>query len=234
MRPALRDLVGMTYFFTYGMKIVSKIVGFFFPPECLGCGTEDFFICPECVTKIPGKIQKKSFHLKYFERVFVLTDYENPLVEKAVKKLKFHYSKRILTDLFPFFQKHFPKKSLPANAVFVPVPLYFLRKNKRGCNQSELIARIFARIYGDTSRVISLLKRIKNTPHQSHLSKEERERNVKDAFAMRAQHTNIPKNTPLILVDDVTTTGSTLLECAKTLKKEGFDYVWAVVIARGK
>jgi predicted amidophosphoribosyltransferase len=98
----------------------------------------------------------------------------------------------------------------------------------RRYNQSALLAR---RIRQKTGLSLDLysLRRIRHTRPQTELKKEERGRNVKRAFqvfdASRIQGTDI------LLVDDVTTTGSTLNECARTLKKAGAKRVGCLVLA---
>ncbi len=216
------------------MKILSKTISFLFPPECLGCSQEGNFVCQKCVNLIPRKVSKRSFDLKYFEKIWVLTDYENPIVEKSIAQFKFKLSKKILDDLSLFFEKSLPKKKIPEGAIFVPVPLHPFRQNKRGYNQSLLLAETFSNICFGENRVQNILKRIRNTRQQVKLSKAERKENVKNAFQVDTQKTKIPLKTPIILIDDVATTGSTLLECAKALKQYGYDYVWGLVIARGR
>lgn len=215
--------------------LLSHILSFLFPPECLGCGEEDFLICPKCQKNIPVKRSAKSLRLFPFQKIFVFTDYENPLIKAAIKRWKFGFSKRVLVDLTPFLKKEFPQNLFPLACVFVPVPLHWRRKNKRGFNQSLLLAMLFCDIHTGKSQVQNLLQRIRHTPHQSHLPKKERIKNIENAFKIKKSiASHISKNTPLVLVDDVTTTGSTLLECAKILYAEGYHYIWGLVLARGE
>ena len=109
----------------------------------------------------------------------------------------------------------------------IPVPLYPSRKRERGYNQSRILAE-------EVSKTISVplaekvLIRKKKTKDQTHLSPEERERNVKGAFVVRANLTLQGKK--VILVDDVITTGSTLKECARVLKEAGAREVVGVTL----
>ena len=120
-------------------------------------------------------------------------------------------------------------------AILVPVPLHFLRKIKRKYNQSELIAKMFADTFPNANaRVADILKRKRRTPTQTTLDKEAREANIKNAFEIRGEKyiRGIPKDANIVIVDDVMTSGATLSECAKILKRAGFKNVSALAFAR--
>ena len=110
--------------------------------------------------------------------------------------------------------------------VLVPVPLHRDRLAQRGFNQAELLSQqIASRTMMDYRLALT---RRRSTLSQTKLTREERSRNVRDAFVCQeAAGQNV------LLVDDVMTTGATLEECAATLKKAGVKRVWAVVVARG-
>jgi ComF family protein len=106
------------------------------------------------------------------------------------------------------------------------VPLNPVRLKERGYNQSALIAQQLSNI----TRIpfsVHLLKRLRNTPSQTKLSREQRKENVKGAFAVQG---NV-EGKRVLLIDDVITTGSTLNECAKVLKQNGAAWVTAAAIA---
>ena len=104
----------------------------------------------------------------------------------------------------------------------VPVPIHKKRLRKRGYNQSALIAALIGAAHG--IRVDeALLTRTKNTRTQTALSEDARRKNVKGAFTARSC-----AGLSILLVDDVKTTGSTLSECAKALKKAGAAHVYAL------
>jgi len=104
----------------------------------------------------------------------------------------------------------------------------FKRKEKfRGFNQ----AAVFAREVAKTVRreVVSLLEKIVDTKAQVDLTKEERLHSIKDVFQIKSE-SQIPKR--VVLVDDVWTTGATMKECCKVLRKSGVQRVWGFVLAR--
>ena len=111
----------------------------------------------------------------------------------------------------------------------IPVPLHPARKRERGFNQSRLLARDLGRLRG--MRVLEgCLVKAKNVPPQAGLHAAEREENVKKAYAVRRWQKVRGKT--LILVDDVTTTGATLRECARVLLEAGAKDVRAITLAQ--
>ena len=115
------------------------------------------------------------------------------------------------------------------NSVFIPIPLHKTKKRKRGFNQSELIAKELSKSLNIPLKTDILVK-TKKTQTQTNLTKEQRAENVKNAFIIKNPQSIEGKT--VFLVDDVFTTGSTMKECAKTLKKAGATYVWGIAVAR--
>jgi ComF family protein len=115
--------------------------------------------------------------------------------------------------------------------LLVPVPLHKGRLRTRGFNQAEAIARAAARQFPGTLEIASgVLVRHRETISQVGLSREERIENMHDAFRVTALERVKGRN--VIVVDDVMTTGTTLSECARVLKRAGAERVWAATVAR--
>ena len=173
----------VTNFFLF-MSIFQKILDFFFPPDCLVCEIEGEILCKNCLEKIPDSDPLRYFSTELFQKIFVFGEFENTSLKPIIHQMKYGYAKELGVKIQPFFEKNFPP-FFPENPVFIPVPLHFLRQNERGFNQSEILADIFLDIFGNKSEKRSLLKRIRNTPHQAGRSKKERELNVKNAFVLK-------------------------------------------------
>ena len=107
--------------------------------------------------------------------------------------------------------------------VVVPVPLHRSRERIRGFNQAELIA-----VRTGLPVLNRMLRRRKNTPSQTGLTRSERKRNLAGAFELRGD----VSGRRMILVDDVYTTGSTMNEIARTLKRGGAERVEVLTVAR--
>lgn len=111
--------------------------------------------------------------------------------------------------------------------LLVPVPLHWTRRLARGYNQSHLIAK---RLTHPAARLCTDLVRIRRTKAQPiAATPAARARNVRNAFAPRADHRFAERN--ICLVDDIKTSGATLNECARTLKAAGAGKVYALVLA---
>jgi ComF family protein len=108
----------------------------------------------------------------------------------------------------------------------MPVPLHHHKERVRGYNQSALLSRELSRLTGWP--IQTGLVRIKETQPQVGLSAEERQRNVAEAFAWEGGEIDAP----VLLVDDVCTTGATLSQCAATLKSAGAAQVYALTVAK--
>ena len=112
--------------------------------------------------------------------------------------------------------------------VIVPVPLHPARQRERGFNQASLLAELLSAHTSIPSR--PLLKRIRYTTTQTALDRSERMENLHNAFRLR-KNADV-RGLRVLLIDDVLTTGSTLSECARVLKRAGAISVHAATAAR--
>ncbi len=119
------------------------------------------------------------------------------------------------------------------DALIVPVPLHRWRIWRRGFNQAALIARALAGRDRDRLRV-DTLQRTRPTPPLRAMSRTERDKTVRGAFALPDEKRPDIEGRAVVLVDDVYTSGATVRACAKMLKKKGADAVhvrcWARVV----
>jgi ComF family protein len=120
------------------------------------------------------------------------------------------------------------ERILTRDAVLVPVPLHRARKRERGYNQSESLAKAVARMRSlpVASRALA---RKRNTRSQATLARAERIANVVGCFEVRRGSDLVGR--PVVLVDDVVTTGSTLAECASALRSHGVEDLRACAVA---
>jgi ComF family protein len=112
--------------------------------------------------------------------------------------------------------------------VIVPVPLYWTRTLRRGFNQADLVARDLAAACG--KRAVRGLLRVRPTPPQARLDAAGRAANVKGAFDLRPGATDLAGKS-VLLVDDVMTSGSTVAECARALKRAKVAAIFVAVVA---
>lgn len=216
---------------------------------CLVCNKElnkntHFSLCDACMQKLPrnnGKVCAKcgeqiTSRSKYclrckgskpkFDRCWSPLLYEGDVV-KLIRNFKYHNQQYFAETLGNFLVEEYVLQGLECDFI-VPVPLHKERKKQRGFNQAQLLAKQMNAMLG-LPVVTEVLKRVKNTQTQTELTKQEREANVKKAFAV--QNKQVLAGRTVLLVDDVYTTGSTLNECASELLHAGASKVFCLTLA---
>jgi ComF family protein len=154
------------------------------------------------------------------------------LAQRAVRDFKYHGALWLQGEFAGWLEALWntcPEDVRLATAI-VPVPMHARRLRTRGYNQARLIAEGLSRRVGVPCRA-RWLKRVRATPTQTRLTARGRAENVRGCFAVGRWAPL--KGARVVLVDDVMTTGATLGECAKTLKRAGAAWVAALTVARG-
>jgi ComF family protein len=182
------------------------------PPFCVKCGEPAPAIEGLCSLCLRGE------HLFDFARSALLFTH---VLREIIHHLKYADRVSMAKPLGDFLKRCLANEPFEGTMV-VPVPLHRSRERVRGFNQAELLA---ARLGLPIER--KLLRRRKDTPSQTGLSRTERKRNLAGAFEARAD-----VHGKVIVVDDVYTTGSTMNEIARTLKRAGAERVEVLTVAR--
>ena len=221
------------------------IIGLLFPKKCINCGKGENYICEECLTRVKtvsaicAYCQKPSIdgmtHTKCLSKYkmdgFVsFWDYSG-VIRKAVLGLKYKFAREISKEISDLVVKNLKLKYgfLNSGHVLIPVPIHGSRENWRGFNQSILIGEQIAKKMNWKFKKDVLVK-TRKTSAQVDLKGNERVKNVKGVFNLNYKYKL--NQTSIILFDDVFTTGSTLKEAAKVLKRSGAKKVWGLTIAR--
>ena len=238
MNRELRKIVAIP------MQINELILELIFPKRCVECHKPGEFVCFDCVSRISkiftftcqkcGKITQSGQYCSScrgsieLTGVMVACDYNSGPTKEIIHHLK--YSGFVdLSEILGELLVERIKKSNKRNFVVVPVPMDSKKEVERGFNQSELIARYISKKLGFKGG-LALLKTKKTKP-QMKLKRRERLKNLKGVFVCDDKKLVAGKN--ILLVDDVMTTGATLDECAKVLRKAGARQVWGAVVAKG-
>jgi len=208
-------------------KILRAFDDALMPLRCVFCGTrtrdDERHICSGCFADLPWREAPMLPAGTALECVRAPLAYAFPL-DMAIKALKFRrrlYYGPALAQLLCHASGSLPDD---IDAV-LPVPLHWRRKWWRGFNQALEIAKPLARHLGVP--IIHDIRRRRATPPQSGLSAAQRARNLRSAFTAgrRLHHRHV------LIVDDVITTGATIEQVARTLRRGGADAVSAIAVA---
>ncbi len=186
-------------------------------------------MCYECYQLIHFNLQPKNSNLinqGSLDQVLILAVYQPP-ISQLIKALKYQHTRaagKMLAQLL-FLHINFPEFDLITSA-----PISKKRLNERGFNQAQLIAEELASKLNKPFK--KLLKKIKDTKKQARSSFQQRLSNLSDCFRVESPYRDFVKNKTILIIDDVISTGSTLNECAKTLKASGAKQVIGVALAQ--
>lgn len=214
------------------MSILRSLFDLIFPERCVGCRSRETSLCDTCLSLVPPPRENPE---TWIHAVF---SYKDPRIKKAVWLLKYKNRKRLaqtfgnaLADLVLEDIAENIQFERAAHIVLVPIPISRSRLRERGYNQAYLIAAALKNRLGDARISIenNLLKKEIDTKRQSHTkSRRERLENIVGSFS------GIKAYNPraiYILIDDVTTTGATLLEAKKILRAGGARKIKAYTVA---
>jgi len=216
------------------MKIFfEKILELLFPQKCLGCKKSKVLLCDECLEKIDhGENDLSNTH--------IASTYHVKTIKRAIWFLKYHKIKTISKPLSKLLYirtiKHLKATGI-TKWLIIPIPLSSQRLRQRGFNQSELIGHHFSVMINEREtmsikEINHVLYRKLNTPTQVSIKdRAKRLKNMKNVFGVKNYH--LVKKQNIILIDDVTTTGATLSEAKKVLKKAGATEIICLAIASG-
>ena len=231
-------------------RLGRGILDVMFPVRCVGCGEEGYYICRRCEgftsevalicplcqqSSLTGERHENCSSLYGLEGLTSLWEYEgvvksllhnikyNGVTHAAAETVQNSYV-NMVKDAVRF--KPFLSYLLSRDTCITYVPMFKGKEKFRGFNQAAVFARELGKVAG--KGVISLLEKVVDTKPQVDLAKEERLHSIKDAFAV------LPSVMPekAVLVDDVWTTGATMKECCKVLRKAGVQEIWGFTVAR--
>lgn len=204
-------------------------------PEC-GRLTSSGEYCPRCrfdeiLVKVKGqKKPKKIKRRKPLQGIMVASYFEEGPIKELIHNFKYNHILELKELLGEMMADTLRANLEPEkNILIVPVPLYWLREKQRGYNQAGILTWEISQRLNLASQKILSKKR--HTKRQVDLKGKDRRQNLRDVFKLRSGLD--VKGKTIIVVDDIATTGTTLKECAKVLKRGGTKRVWGLVAARG-
>lgn len=236
---------------------LRKILDFVFPQNCISCDGNikegEHFLCAPCKGDIGFIQQPHCFHCgvpadlsyAYPHEEFVCGDcrktpfkfdiarslgFYDTVLRTTIHHFKYRKQVGVLREMDLLLEKYFQENpDFGQNFTVSPIPLHFNKMKERGFDQAFLIARQVARVL-KLPLEGGLLRRVKATSPQATMTRAERARNIKGAFEINRPELVKGKN--ILLVDDVFTTGATVNEAAKILKKKGAGKVYVFTLGR--
>jgi ComF family protein len=237
---------------------LSAVLDIIFPPVCLSCrahfdthGEKESHICTRCQRQVmlhtnPFYITNPGFLL------YACAPYSNLTVRKLIYTLKYQGIETAIDPIKKFIIEPYVRSIMSEGSisigtesknptVIVPIPLHKKKLRKRGFNQAELIAhtlkttlRKYMVIGLPYIEVINLLTRARNTESQTdQKSNKERAENAKGCFKLQTgELTSNISHHQILLVDDVSTSGATLTEAARTIQKAGYKNIAGFTLAK--
>jgi len=223
--------------------VLRDLVDLLLPPRCGGCRRLGAWLCDECRARVrrleeplcrrcgvPLESTRAACgcreRLRALTRLRSAAAYEGP-IETAIHRFKYQGWRRLAAPLAELMAERLVVEGLAASAI-VAVPLHPARRRERGFNQAELLARqLRARLW--STEIRGRLIRTRATPPQVGHDRRWRADNVRGAFSWDGPSLN---GRPILVVDDVATTGATLDACATALRESGSGPVMGISVAR--
>jgi ComF family protein len=224
-------------------KIPSWIDAFLqliYPPVCISCKkiiskpSNLAVVCSKCVsTFVPvpkNFIQDRILNRleePFLDDLFVCVCF-NDTIQNIIHHIKYEKMNHLAFEIGKYSRQFLSKnfEDIPIDLA-IPVPLHPLRERERGYNQSWYIGKgLLLSMPFKMTR--TLMKRKRNTKSQTNLNRIERQKNLENAFELSEEPI---EGKSILLLDDVVTTGTTLNECAKVLKKSGVSKISAIALS---
>lgn len=230
---------------TYNLYTMEKVLKTIFKPQCAFCGKSGASFCGKCISKcsyidiprcivcdrpsLEGKTHKNCRNDTTPTDIFSAFVYEGK-VRECIKRAKFSpYEFDGLKDLARAAAVHsWRVGNFYENCLVVSVPLSKRRMKERGFNQTDIISKKLKNFYKIKFANKGITRKVP-TKFLSEMTREERKLVLQNAFVADPA---IFKGRDVLLIDDICTTGATLISCAKALKQAGAKNVRCFTIAR--
>lgn len=197
-----------------------------FPKSCLNCGKPGKYFCELCLSKV-----HTINHFDPISKTFSIFAYEG-VIKKGITKIKYNFAFDLAAELSQICASQILNSKFTINnTILTPIPLHPSRKRWRGFNQSEVLGKIMADKLSWQFKNDLLIRSIQGK-NQVGLKRSDRVRNIRGKFTVNPEAKNITKSSTYIVFDDVMTTGSTIKEAIKVLKRTDAKKVFGLTIAR--
>lgn len=232
------------------LRAKNTVLDLLFPKFCAGCQKESVFLCSACEAELHEKMLAPACPVCLFRnrtgvackpcrkktalsRCFSVFPYQERTIRELLHMYKYNRARElepIIADFLIFYART-GQIPIPRTAIIIPLPLHQNRRRERGFNQSEEIGKRFAGAFKLLYRD-DILRRAASTRSQVACANfSERRKNISGVFFCKTAPEILHKT--ILLIDDIITSGATLNEAARVLKKAGAKSVWGMTIAKG-
>ena len=203
------------------INILTYIIDIVFPKECTGCHTRGTFLCANCLGEVPPATKVEHSFIK------AVFDYRNPVLKQAIWKFKYEHARELALIFAPYLYDEIIgtlgdtlDMRVSEKFLLVPIPLHAERFRERWYNQSALLVKELlkldsASLFEESPEVLVRTRATK--PQAKSERRATRLANLKGAFV--CDEAKRIRGRIVILIDDVTTTGATLVEAKHALSK---------------
>ena len=211
------------------IKLLEKLLNLIYIQPCYFCKSskEDKLLCSKCYSKIrflPAGVVRVISSID----IYSATIYDG-IIKTLVKDLKYYKKKKLALIQAQIMFEYWQQLDIQDEYIILPVPIHPHRLKERKYNHMDLVAKEFAKLTNFEVNNDFLL-RIKDTQKQFKLNKKERIQNIRNAFDINKE-VELPKDKNILIIDDITSTGITLEEIIKLLKKNGYKNIKAITLA---
>lgn len=212
-------------------NFIKGLVSLFLQSNCPLCQrqtTEEF--CQYCIKQLHScHLPKPNSHWQESIPVFAWGAYSGSL-KRAIAVMKYENQPQVARPLGQWLGEAWLNSQTTDTSVVVPIPLHPSKLKKRGYNQAALIAESFCQTTGLKLK-LNGLARVRETDAQFGLSALDREKNLTEAFALGQEFRHRRPNVPVLLIDDIYTTGATAKSAVSALRQCGIAVDGLVAVA---
>lgn len=218
----------------FWQTVSQGILSLFLHPNCALCDrpTDREVLCPAC-TQALQRLQRKNPAQEWHGSLpkLIWGQYQGQL-KQAIARLKYENHPELAHPLGEWLGETWNQLNLGKNPspIVIPIPLHPDKLKQRGFNQAEKIAQSFCHTTGLSLFPHGLIRQ-RHTAAQFGKTASERHTNVKNAFTVNPEFLSRSPNSPILLLDDIYTTGATTQAAAETLRDRGRSVYGVVAIA---
>ncbi|MGN1125675.1 MAG: ComF family protein [Candidatus Gastranaerophilaceae bacterium] len=198
-------------------NFLLSLLDWIYKKRCYFCGNskESVVMCSNCYEKMLHSSYNVN-RLIFDTKIYACGIYET-VIQKLIRGLKYHNQRELAYYQAKFMWEYW--KNIDTEIIYqvIPVPIFELRKKQRKYNHMELVAEEFCKLSGYDYNP-EFIMRIKDTKPQYRLKRSERMENLNKAFKINDEY---KKDLPILLIDDICTTGSTFESIIQELHNSG-------------